>query len=195
MVMSIYLASRSPRRAEILQQMAVQFTVLPADIDESVQLHESPSQYVMRLATEKAQACLANIHSQHQPIKPVLASDTTVCVGSEILGKPESADDAYRMLKLMSGAWHEVHTAVALAHQGQIDTIISTTRVAMTHLSDAQIHAYIATKEPFDKAGAYGIQGYASIWIKRIEGSYSGVMGLPLYETAQLLKAVGYFAD
>lgn len=195
MVKSIYLASRSPRRAEILQQMGVKFTVLPADIDESVMQTEAPADYVLRLAQQKAQACHAILISQHLPILPVLASDTTVCVGSEILGKPEHADDAFRMLRMMSGGWHQVHTAVALAHEDKINHLLSTTHVEFSHLSDAQIHAYITSGEPFDKAGAYGIQGLASVWIKRIEGSYSGVMGLPIYETAQLLKRVGYFSD
>ena len=122
----------------------------------------------------------------------ILAADTTVCMDGRILGKPEDAAEAYVMLQQMSGGWHEVHTALALATESGIETAISSTTVQMAVLSEAEISAYIASGEPFDKAGAYGIQGLAGMFICRIEGSYTGVMGLPVYETAQLLKNAGF---
>jgi len=188
---SIYLASRSPRRAELLQQMGVLFTVVPADIDETPHAMERSDAYVKRLAIEKAQAGYALVLEKAWFEMPVLAADTTVSIDGEILGKPQDDEDAYRMLSLMSGRWHEVHTGIAVAHAGHVAMEISSTMVQMDDLSDAVIRAYIATGEPKDKAGAYGIQGIAGSLIKRIEGSYSGVMGLPVYETAKLLKQAG----
>ncbi len=188
---SIYLASRSPRRAELLQQMGVLFTVVPADIDETPHAMEQSDAYVKRLAIEKAQAGYALVLQKAWFEMPVLAADTTVSIDGEILGKPQDDEDAYRMLSLMSGRWHEVHTGIAVAQAGHLAMEISSTMVQMDDLSDAVIHAYIATGEPKDKAGAYGIQGIAGSLIKRIEGSYSGVMGLPVYETAKLLKHAG----
>ena len=188
---SIYLASRSPRRAELLQQMGVLFTVVPADIDETPHAMERSDAYVKRLAIEKAQAGYALVLQKAWFEMPVLAADTTVSIDGEILGKPQDDEDAYRMLSLMSGRWHEVHTGIAVAQAGHLAMEISSTMVQMDDLSDAVIRAYIATGEPNDKAGAYGIQGIAGSLIKRIEGSYSGVMGLPVYETAKLLKHAG----
>ena len=188
---SIYLASRSPRRAELLQQIGLTFMVLPADIDETPRLDEQSDAYVLRLAAEKAQACYASLVAQSAVIYPVLAADTTVSVAGKILGKPQDDDDAFQMLSSMSGRWHEVHTGIAVATQDGVMQAISTTKVEMAVLSDATILAYIATGEPRDKAGAYGIQGLAGTLIKRIEGSYSGVMGLPIYETTQLLSRAG----
>lgn len=188
---SIYLASRSPRRAELLQQMGVLFTVVPADIDETPHALERSDAYVKRLAIEKAQAGYALVLQKAWFEMPVLAADTTVSIDGEILGKPQDDEDAYRMLSLMSGRWHEVHTGIAVAQAGHLAMEISSTMVQMDDLSDAVIRAYIATGEPKDKAGAYGIQGIAGSLIKRIEGSYSGVMGLPVYETAKLLKQAG----
>jgi septum formation protein len=188
---SIYLASRSPRRAELLQQIGVRFTVLPSDIDESQLSHEVPADYVLRLARTKSQACVAALSQQGLPLLPVLAADTTVSVDGEILGKPESADDAARMLRLMSGRRHEVLTGLSVATPQGVEALLSITQVEVAALTQNEIEAYIATGEPFDKAGAYGIQGLAGAFIKRIEGSYSGVMGLPIYETAQLLKRAG----
>ena len=188
---SIYLASRSPRRAELLQQMGVLFTVVPADIDETPHAMERSDAYVKRLAIEKAQAGYALVLQKAWFEMPVLAADTTVSIDGEILGKPQDDGDAYRMLSLMSGRWHEVHTGIAVAQAGHVAMEISSTMVQMADLSDAVIRAYIASGEPKDKAGAYGIQGIAGSLIKRIEGSYSGVMGLPVYETAKLLKQAG----
>ncbi len=187
----IYLASRSPRRAELLQQIGIEFIVLPSDIDETPLLNELSEAYVLRLAAEKAQACYDDLLSQSAPIYPVLAADTTVSLDGKILGKPQDDDEAFQMLSSMSGRCHEVHTGIAVATHEGVQVAISTTQVEMAKLSDETILAYIATGEPRDKAGAYGIQGLAGALIKRIEGSYSGVMGLPIYETAQLLGQAG----
>ena len=187
----IYLASRSPRRAELLQQIGLEFIVLPSDIDETPLLNELSEAYVLRLAAEKAQACYDDLVSQSAPIYPVLAADTTVSLDGKILGKPQDDDEAFQMLSSMSGRCHEVHTGIAVATHEGVQVAISTTQVEMAKLSDETILAYIATGEPRDKAGAYGIQGLAGALIKRIEGSYSGVMGLPIYETAQLLGQAG----
>ena len=188
---TIYLASRSPRRAELLTQIGLDFIVLPSDIDETPMLDEQSHAYVLRLAAEKAQACYASLIAQSSLIYPVLAADTTVSIDGKILGKPQDDDDAFQMLTSMSGRWHEVHTGIALATSDGMKVAISTTKVEMAKLSDETILAYVATGEPLDKAGAYGIQGLAGALIKRIEGSYSGVMGLPIYETAQLLGQAG----
>lgn len=188
---SIYLASQSPRRKELLQQLGVNSVVLPSHIDESLVASEAVEAYVMRLASEKAIVCQQNIKLQGLETLPILAADTTVSVDHIILGKPENELDAYNMLKSLSGRWHEVHTAVAVSSEGGTECLLSTTHVEMAVMSDADILGYIATGEPRDKAGAYGIQGLASIFIKSIEGSYSGVMGLPIFETAQLLRQAG----
>lgn len=187
----IYLASRSPRRGELLCQIGVDFDVLPSDVDESVRPGEAPEHYVLRLAREKAGVCTQKIAADGLIAMPVLAADTTVCADGEILGKPESDIDACAMLRAMSDRWHTVHTGIALAFDGRIEVALSSTQVEMAPLTEAEINAYVASGEPRDKAGAYGIQGLASIFIRRIEGSYSGVMGLPLHETAQLLKKSG----
>ena len=184
---SIYLASRSPRRAEILQQLGVRFSVLPSDIDESLLGGEQPDQYVLRLAAAKAVACAAGSETD----RPVLAADTTVSIDGLVLGKPVDDADACAMLRRMSGRWHEVHTGLALATRHGVETALSSTRVQFAILSEGEIAAYVASAEPRDKAGAYGIQGLAGIFVRRIEGSYTGVMGLPVHETACLLKNAG----
>ncbi len=186
----IYLASRSPRRVELLKQIGWDCESLPADIDETQYSKEPAEDYVTRLAQQKALTCLARLNDE-QRVRPVLAADTTVALADLLLGKPENDDDARRMLRLLSGRIHQVHTAVALAFNRKIEVLLSTSMVEMMVLSDAQINAYIASGEHLDKAGSYGIQGRAGAWIKKIEGSYSGVMGLPLYETASLLRAQG----
>ena len=187
----VYLASRSPRRAELLQQIGIPFIVLPSDIDETPLWSEMSDQYVVRLAAEKARTCFAKLQIDKADLHPVLAADTTVSVDGRILGKPQDDEDAFQMLASMSGRWHEVHTGIAVATEDGVKTALSTTRVEMAQLSDEKIRAYVATGEPRDKAGAYGIQGIASTMIKRIEGSYSGVMGLPIYETSILLAQAG----
>lgn len=183
----LVLASRSPRRVELLKQIGIDCIVLPADIDESFKQDELPGQYVRRLAKEKVLVTASNIKEEHSNLL-VLAADTAVCVGSKVLGKPVDDADALSMLKSLSGAKHEAHTAVAAYFGGQVSEVLSTTAVEMMRLSDDAINAYIASGEHRDKAGSYGIQGRAAAWIKHIEGSYSGVMGLPLFETAQLIE-------
>ena len=186
----IYLASRSPRRVELLQQIGILCVTLPTDIDETQSLNESPIDYVMRLARQKAEACLQTL-TPEQRLSPIIAADTTVVLDGQVLGKPEDDNDARQILTRLSGRVHQVHTAVALAFNNQIEVVLSTTVVEMMDLSVAQIEAYIASGDHRDKAGSYGIQGAAGAWIKRIEGSYTGVMGLPLYETATLLRQCG----
>lgn len=189
MLRKIILASQSPRRVALLKQMGVDCLVMPADIDETAYTNESPADYVLRLAEQKAQATLRKLNGQHADL-PVLAADTTVALGMEILGKPDDDADAVSMLKKLSGNTHEVHTAVAVAFNNRLDKALSTTLVQMMPLTDAMIAAYIATGEHRDKAGSYAIQGLAGNWIKRIEGSYTGVMGLPVHETAMLLDGI-----
>lgn len=183
----VYLASRSPRRVELLKQIGVRCEALPSDIDETQLIGESPEQYVIRLAQQKAETCY-QLLSVVQRAHPVLAADTTVVLAGEVLGKPENDNDALIMLQKLSGSLHLVHTAVALAFDDTIEVVLSTSVVEMMALTTAQIQAYIASGEHHDKAGSYGIQGLAGTWIKRIDGSYSGVMGLPVYETATLLR-------
>ncbi len=185
------MASRSPRRVELLKQLGISCQSLPADIDETALLNESPTDYVIRLARQKAEACLTSL-TPAQAILPILAADTTVALGSLILGKPIDDNDAKAMLKMLSGTKHEVHTAVALAYTGNIEVVLSSTMVEMMELTDSQLDAYIASGEHLDKAGSYGIQGRAGAWVKRIKGSYTGVMGLPIYETMGLLNKHGF---
>lgn len=184
---TIYLASRSPRRVELLKQIGVNCKVIPADIDESVFKSELPIDYVLRLAREKVLACQQLLGASCLNI-PILAADTTVALGDAILGKPLDDVDAFTMLKSLSGCKHAVHTAIAIAFNDEIEVALSSTVVEMMPLTDAMINDYIAVGEHKDKAGSYGIQGLAGAWIKHIEGSYSGVMGLPVFETALLLN-------
>jgi len=184
---TIILASRSPRRVELLKQIGLDCKIFPADIDESQLLDESPVQYVTRLAQEKAAACTALLLAEHLDY-PILAADTTVALSSAVLGKPVDDDDARAMLNSLSAGVHQVHTAVALNFNGETEVLLSSTNVEMMPLSAEQIEKYIATGDHRDKAGSYGIQGLAGAWIKRIEGSYTGVMGLPIFETAALLR-------
>ncbi len=187
----VILASQSPRRVAILKQMGIDCVVMPADIDESQLASESPTDYVLRLAKQKALAIQQQLNGQFSDM-PILAADTTVALGDSIFGKPENDADALRMLKQLSGTQHQVHTAVAGVFNQQIELALCTTLVEMMPLSDAMIAAYIATKEHADKAGSYAIQGLAGSWIKRIDGSYTGVMGLPVHETAIILKKLGF---
>lgn len=187
----IYLASRSPRRGELLAQLGVRYRVLPSDVDEAVLPEEAPEHYVLRLAREKAAVCVQRIAEQHLASLPVLAADTTVCLDGVIFGKPGDDAEAAAMLRGLSDRWHAVHTAVALAQGERVEVLLSSTLVEMAPMSEADIAAYVATGEPRDKAGGYGIQGLAGAFVRRIEGSFTGVMGLPVYETAQLLKKFG----
>ncbi len=182
---AIYLASRSPRRRELLSQMAVDFAVLAADVDESVQPGESPQDYVQRIAVEKARAGVSGLAANDK--KPVLAADTAVIVDQTIFGKPVNDDDARRMLKMLSGHSHQVMTAVALASENDLKTALSVSEVRFAAMTEAEIDWYIQTGEGRDKAGSYAVQGLGAIFIDQIQGSYSGIMGLPVRETGQLL--------
>ncbi len=191
MTNKIILASASPRRVQILAQMGINCLIMPADIDETALNDELPSHYVLRLAKQKALAIVAKQHADLPDFNDlILAADTTVALGNIIFGKPKNDADAFNMLKQLSGSTHQVYTAIAVAFKGQIETALNTTQVTMMTLSDAMISAYIATGEHKDKAGSYAIQGLAGNWIAHIEGSYTGVMGLPVYETAKLLAKV-----
>jgi len=185
----VILASRSPRRTELLKQVGIDCIVLPADIDETVKSNELPVNYVKRLAKEKVLETASSIKREYANLC-VLAADTTVSLQDEILGKPESDKDAFNMLKKLSGKTHEVHTAVAVSFHGNVKVALSTTRVDMMRLTAGMINTYIDSAEHRDKAGSYGIQGRAATWVKHIEGSYSGVMGLPLFETVQLINKI-----
>ncbi|SFR42575.1 septum formation protein [Marinobacter gudaonensis] len=184
---SIILASASPRRAVLLEQIGLAFSVQPADVDETPTPGEPPEEYVQRLARDKALAVSAS-----SPDCLVLGSDTTVVLNGRILGKPADANDARAMLARLSGATHQVMTAVALARNGRSQCRLVITEVCFRELSAAEIDAYIATGEPMDKAGGYGIQGLGGIFINELRGSYSSVVGLPLQETAALLEHAGY---
>jgi len=186
----VYLASQSPRRMELLNQLGITCEMLPTCIDETQLKNETPEQYVKRLAKEKAQTCVFRL-TDVQKNYPILAADTTVTIEGKVLGKPDNDLDAIKMLNSLSGRQHQVHTAVALAFNNKIEVVLSTTSVEMMELTQKQIMFYVETGEPHDKAGSYGIQGLAGAWIKRIDGSYSGVMGLPLYETSALLRKYG----
>jgi septum formation protein len=179
----IVLASASPRRAELLRAAGIDFDAHPADVDETVLPGEAPSEYVTRLAEAKARVVHARDRRQ-----TVLAADTAVVVDGRILGKPIDESDAKRMLRLLGGRTHEVWTAVSLFHPGEIvDTRVETTVVAFAGLSEEDIDWYVSSGEPMDKAGAYAVQGLASRFVTRVEGSYSNVVGLPVALVCQML--------
>jgi septum formation protein len=192
----IYLASRSPRRRELLKQIGVAFELLllredwrrGVDVDETPLPEESPGAYVLRIAREKALTAQRQLVQRGLPQRPVLAADTTVVFDGEIIGKPEDAEHAVRILGALSGREHQVLTAVAVAQRERIETQISVSSVWLRELSEAEIRRYVASGEPLDKAGAYAIQGRAGAFVTRIAGSYSGIMGLPLAETVELLQ-------
>lgn len=186
---TFYLASQSPRRRELLQQLGLRFIVQAADIDESVLPGEPAAACVRRLAESKAQAVwsdAARIHSI-----PVLAADTIVVLGDVILGKPRDNAEAVAMLQRLSGRQHQVMTAVALCHEERQESLVQTSLVSFAKLSSLQIQQYVASGEPADKAGAYAIQGRAAAFVSDLQGSYSGVVGLPLHETCRLLRQFG----
>lgn len=193
----IYLASQSPRRAQLLEQLGVRFAKLLPDAGEDAEAleavhgREAPARYVQRVTGLKLDAALARLARSGLPSAPVLCSDTTVALGRQILGKPESPAHAAQMLGQLSGASHRVLTAVALAHGRRRWQALSVSTVHFAALSPAQIRAYVASGEPLGKAGAYAVQGRAAVHITHISGSYSGIMGLPLRETALLLKQAG----
>ena len=184
----LYLASGSPRRAALLQQIGVAFEVLSVEVDEAMVGTEAPGDYALRLAMEKARAGWRALPAGRQ--RPVLGADTIVIAGDQIMGKPSDRQQAIAMLRALSGTTHQVITAVALAGE-QEDACSQCSHVTFRTLTLRECEAYWDTGEPRDKAGAYAIQGLAAMFIMRLDGSYSGVMGLPLYETTELLKTFG----
>lgn len=196
----IYLSSQSPRRRELLKQIGVNFEMLllrsdprrQVDVDETPHAVESPEAYVQRVCQEKVRAASDSLEFRNLPAHPVLAADTTVTLDGDILGKPRDHAEAASMLRQLSGRQHQVFSAVAIALGERVETRLSVSKVTFATLSEERIRRYILTNEHLDKAGAYSIQGYAAAFIPHIEGSYSGVMGLPLFETVELLQAFGY---
>jgi septum formation protein len=200
---SIYLASRSPRRRELLAQIGVRFHLLlfrdqpqsDPDLDEAVLAGESPARYVERVARAKAHAGWKRIEQRNLPRAAVLAADTTVALEDRILGKPADRREAAEMLAALSGRRHEVLTAVVVRSEAQVESVLSSSEVAFKPLSADEIRRYVASGECDDKAGAYAIQGRAGVFITELRGSFTGVMGLPLYETSRLLEKVGSQRD
>jgi septum formation protein len=194
----IYLASQSPRRSQLLEQLGVRHELLLPGEDEDaealeVALHnEAPAAYVRRVTQLKLDAALKRLKLRGLPTAPVLCSDTTVALGRTIYGKPADAVDAARILAELSGKTHRVLTAVALGTGRKREQALCESRVTFAEMSPRQIQAYIASNEPMGKAGGYGVQGRAAAFISHISGSYSGIMGLPMFETAQLLRSFGF---
>lgn len=196
----LYLASRSPRRRELLTQIGVQFDTLffrappRADdqVDETPHAGEAPIDYVQRVARAKARFGVALARERKLPMQLVLAADTALEFEERIIGKPADADEARMILGQLSGRTHRVLTAVAVAREEQTESVLSISEVSFGKIDPADIRRYVMTGEPLDKAGAYGIQGYAGLFVERLVGSYTGVMGLPLYETGALLRKFGF---
>jgi len=197
---SIYLASRSARRRELLAQIGVRFEPLlfrdgarkDPDTDETVLAGENPEDYVARVTRQKALAAWERVVMRRGIRRmPVLVGDTTVALANRIIGKPLDKEEAILMLQALSGTQHRVLTGVALCQEQRLEILVSSSLVTFTALSNERIAAYVETGEPFDKAGAYAIQGRAGAFVERLEGSYSGVMGLPLFETTKLLREFG----
>jgi septum formation protein len=195
----IYLASRSPRRRELLKQAGIAFDLLlmradlrrGVDVDETPLADETPIVYVTRIAAAKADTGWRQVEMRRLPPNPVLAADTTVVLDGEILGKPNDALHAQELLRRLSGRTHQVLSAIAVARKGQVETALSSSTVEFRELDDGEIRRYAASGEPLDKAGGYAVQGRAAVFVRAITGSYSGIMGLPLYETAELLRRCG----
>ena len=196
----IYLASQSPRRRDLLKQIGVHFQILLLrvdprripDVDESPHANETASDYVQRICRAKALAAWKTLLLRNMPHAPVLAADTAIALDNVIIGKPRDRKDAAAILRLLSGRKHQVYTAVAVILDTKLELRLSVTEVSFAELSDERIQRYILANESHDKAGAYAIQGIAGTFVQRIEGSYSGVVGLPLHETAELLHSFGY---
>ena len=195
----IYLASKSPRRRELLRQVGIDFELLMlrndpqrgVDVTEDVNEQESPEDYVARVSLEKGAFAWNMVMTRRLTPRPVLSADTTVTLDGVILGKPAGQKEAVAMLEQLSGRTHEVLTSVAVHYKDMAEQITQVSRVRFATLSPAAIRAYCATSEAYDKAGGYGIQGLAALFVEHIEGSHSGIMGLPLFETAQLLRRAG----
>ena len=193
-----YLASRSPRRRELLTQAGFAYAELPegaADVNETPKPGEAALDYVVRVARDKAASAWRALIAGGLAALPVLTADTTVVVDDAIVGKPDDAADARNMLRRLSGQPHQVLTAVALASDAGVATCFSASTVEFRDIAAAEIECYVSTGEPLDKAGAYAIQGRAAIFVRSISGSYSGIMGLPLFETAELLGSLGITPD
>ncbi len=196
----IYLASQSPRRRELLKQIGVHYEILllrndsrrEIGVDETPHDGELPVNYVLRVCREKARTGWDTLVLRNLPQVPVLAADTTVTLDGKIIGKPDNHEHAAEILRMLSGKQHQVLTAVAMAFGERLEIRLSVTTITFDTLSEERIHRYLLTGEAHDKAGAYGIQGHAGAFVKHIDGSYTGVMGLPLYETVELLKLFGY---
>lgn len=185
----LFLASSSPRRKALLQQLGYTFEVINAPVEEVALPNEPPKSFVLRMAIEKA---LSGFNKVAGKQIWVVGSDTSVVLSGRVFGKPKHEGDAFRMLSKLSGTTHEVLSAVSVVYDGEVFSSMSCTRVQFSHLTEHDIQAYIETGESLGKAGAYGIQGLGAQFISQIEGSYSGVMGLPLYELTQLLREAGY---
>jgi septum formation protein len=198
-VTRIFLASRSSRRRELLKQIGIPYEIVllredltrGRDVDESPRENEAPDSYVLRIAETKAEVAAFYLGKRTRPSTPVLAGDTTVVSDGRILGKPADREEAVRMLLGLAGREHQVLSAVAICSKGRVHRAISTSRVWFKAMSEDEIRRYVATSEPMDKAGGYAIQGRAAIFVHHIAGSYSGIMGLPLAETAVLLEQAG----
>ena len=196
----IYLASQSPRRRELLKQIGINFEMLllrsdprrNVDVDETPHAGEAPGDYARRVSQAKAEAGFAALKLRNLPPFPVLAADTIVTLDGKIFGKPENIGQAAEMLRQLSGREHQVFSAVAVALGGHVEVALSTSTVRFAQLPDERIRRYLLTREYADKAGGYAIQGQAGAFIEHISGSYSGVMGLPLFETAELLQQFDY---
>ncbi len=183
----LYLASKSPRRAELLQQIAVAFEIIEADVDETPQPNEAAADYVQRLAIEKAQAGWQQLLACGLPVLPVLGADTAVILGGQIMGKPRDRGHALAMLQQLSGKTHQVMSAVCLCYQQQVKVSLTVTDVTFRQIDSDELNQYWLSNEPLGKAGAYAIQGLGAVFVEKIAGSYSSVVGLPLLETHQLL--------
>ena len=198
--MRLYLASRSPRRRELLHQIGIDFDTvvfrdgMRADLetDETPLVNEDPVVYVERIARAKALHGLKVVEERRLPMRPVLSADTTLEFEGEIIGKPTDMADATRILKRLSGQTHRVLTGVAINHLGHVEYLLSTSEVRFRVIDDEEIRHYVMSGEPMDKAGAYGIQGRAGMFVAHLAGSYTGVMGLPVCETGELLKKLGF---
>ncbi len=189
---AIFLASESPRRKELLQQLGLQFEVVNAPVEEVALPNEPPESYVLRIAIEKA---LSGFNKVAGKAIWVIGGDTAVMLNGRVFGKPKNEVDAFKMLSTLSGQTHAVLSAVAIVFDGEVFSDLNKTSVTFKALSESEVLAYIQSGEPFGKAGSYAIQGLGATFIERIEGSYSAVMGLPLFELNQLLEASGYHSE
>ena len=191
--MDLYLASGSPRRAQLLEQIGLHISKIASDIDETPHENELALAYTERMAWQKSEQALALFEAAHgaEPELPVLTADTSVAIDGLILGKPDNHAHAVAMLRMLSGRSHQVISSVVVWHQGQRSQVTQVSEVTFRPLTEAEIQAYVNSGEADDKAGAYGIQGAAAVFIEHLSGSFSGVMGLPLLETAALLRSIG----